>query len=81
MGSIDVFNMTRSEMEEEFQKVKNIILDQLCKDEVITEETKEDYQKRCAVLLRKPSFFSDLLKKDKESFRLIVVRTADEIEI
>jgi len=80
MGTINMFNMTRSALEEEFQKVKNILLDQLCEDEVITEETKEDYQKHCAVLLRKPSFFSKLLKKNDECFNLIVVRIVSEIE-
>jgi len=80
MGSINLFNMTRGELEEQFQKVKNILLDQLCEDEVITKETKEDYQKHCAVLLRKPSFFSTLLKKKDEGFNLIVVRVVSEIE-
>ena len=51
---------------------KNIILDRLYKDGVITAEEYKHYSMNYAIVLRKPSFFSMLWKKDQSpSYTLV----------
>ena len=69
----DIYELTTEMLEREITAGKNLILDQLYKDDIITARDYKNYSMNYCIIIRKPSFFSHLWKKSND-IRYTVVK-------
>ena len=70
-----IYNRTERELEEEATQVKNLTLQFLHREGIISDSELEKYAFRFAVILRKPSFFNLFFKnKDKNELTYYFVK-------
>jgi hypothetical protein len=76
------YNLTTRELEEEANKVREIIIDHLYKNGHITAEVYKDMKLNHGIIIRKPSFFSKLwkTKKVKDVTQYMIVKQITMVE-
>lgn len=67
MGQIDSMLLSMEEYTKNANQVKDLVLEQLVRDGVITEQTALDYAEQWQVIVVKPSWFERWAKKFNKS--------------
>jgi len=74
---VKIFRFDEKEFEQEATKIKNIVVSFLYDNNLINYETYMDFQLNYGIIIKKPSFFSQLWKRKniyKEIFHYVIVR-------
>jgi hypothetical protein len=83
-GTIDSWNFTEEQLSQYMQDVKLVIMQNLHENDLISDETYEEYTRRKFLVLRKPSFFSRMWKKYfnySGDHSYIIIATAENLSI
>jgi len=70
---METFNFITESLQEEFDKVKELILINMVDEKLLTEAQAEEYSKKHTVIIKKPSTISRWLKKWKTSDNLHIM--------
>jgi hypothetical protein len=79
MGKIEMFSMTKEELEDDYDKVKTVVLSCLVHDKIITKEKADAWARVHAPILRRKNIFrtlSDLWSKTDEkadTWKILIV--------
>jgi len=75
MKAIPVYEFTLEEYEQEINTGKQLILNKLFKDGILSAADYENYSLNYAIIIKRPSFFSQLwkqiYKKDKKQYLIV----------
>lgn len=65
MGTIPMYSHTTESLEAFATQVKNLVMDVLCKEKILTDEQRVKYQENFAILVRNPGFWTRLVNMVK----------------
>ena len=79
-NTIEMWSLTTSDLERDYNCVKDAVLRRLASDEIISKEQYEHFSKKYVVILRKPSLLTRLWRRitGKEGNMILVLHVPDD---